>query len=75
MTRLPNVPGAKAVKALQRDGWIVKSQKGSHVKLTKLGRSHFLIVPVHGGVTIPQGTLSNILKDAGLSIEEFLDLL
>jgi predicted RNA binding protein YcfA (HicA-like mRNA interferase family) len=45
------------------------------VKLTKPGHRYFLIVPVHGKSTIPKGTLLNILKDAGLSIEEFIKLL
>lgn len=75
MTKLPDIAGGSAVKALQKDGWVVKSQKGSHVKLTKPGRNYFLIVPVHGSAAVPKGTLSNILKDAGLTVDEFVSLI
>jgi predicted RNA binding protein YcfA (HicA-like mRNA interferase family) len=75
MTKLPDITGYRVVKALQKNDWFVKSQKGSHVKLTKDGCSYFLIVPVHGGATVPKGTLSNILKDAGLTADEFNALL
>jgi predicted RNA binding protein YcfA (HicA-like mRNA interferase family) len=75
MTKLPAITGNAVVKALGKNGWVVKSQKGSHVKLTKAGVNYFLIVPIHKKTTIPKGTLSNIIRDAGLSIEEFVNLL
>lgn len=75
MTKLPDLTGDRIVKALKKNGWFVKSQKGSHVKLTKPGRRHYIIVAVHGGSTVPKGTLHNILKDAELTPDEFLDLL
>ena len=75
MTKLPDVTGRQVVKALAKDGWTIKSQKGSHVKLIKPGVSHPLIVAVHGKLSIPKGTLSNIIKDAGLSVEGFITLL
>ena len=74
MTKLPDITGKKAIKAFQKHGWNVKSQKGSHAKLIKPGVNHFLIVPIHTS-TIPKGTLSKIVKDAGLTVEEFIDLL
>ena len=75
MTRLPAVPGKDVVSALCRDGWSIKSHRGSHVKLIKSGIRHPIIVPVHGGVSIPKGTLRNIIRAAGLTIEEFVKLL
>ena len=74
MTGLPVINGKKVIAALQKHGWSIKSRKGSHAKLIKPGVNHFLIVPVHTG-TIPKGTLSNIIKDAGLTVNEFIDLL
>ena len=35
MTKVPNLPYFKIIKALQRDGWIVVRQKGSHIRLQK----------------------------------------
>ena len=74
MTHLPEITGRKLIKILKRIDWMVKSQKGSHVKMTKEGCRHFLIVPVHSRKTIPKGTLLSIIKDAGLTVDEFLRL-
>ena len=75
MMKLPAIDGNKIVKALAKDGWVEKSRKGSHVKLTKAGFKYFLIVPVHGKSTVPKGTLHSIIKDADLTVGEFLKLL
>lgn len=75
MTRLPDVGGDKVIKALNKNGWVIKSQKGSHIKLTNPRFAHFIIVASHGNDTIPKGTLSKIIKDAGLSREEFINLI
>ncbi|MEW6201764.1 MAG: type II toxin-antitoxin system HicA family toxin [bacterium] len=75
MTKLPAVTGKQTLKALQKAERNIKSQKGSHVKLTKQGRDYFLIVPIHDKFTIPKGTLANIIKDAGLTVEEFVELM
>lgn len=75
MIKLPMVAGKAVISALCRDGWMIKSHRGSHVKLIKSGIRHPIIVPVHGNVNIPKGTLRNIIKSAGLTVEEFLKLL
>ena len=60
------------VKALCKTGWEVLRTKGSHVIL---GHKDFpqklIVVPVHDGKCLPHGTLARILKEAGLSLEEF----
>lgn len=53
----------KVIKALEKDGWVLVSQKGSHMKFKKDGR--VCIVPNHGG-DIPKGTLSQIVKSTGI---------
>ena len=75
MTRLPDITGFKLIRILRKAGWIVKSQKGSHVKLVKKDSNNFIIVPVHARSTIPKGTLANIIKDAGLTIEQFVKMM
>ncbi|MCK4719906.1 type II toxin-antitoxin system HicA family toxin [bacterium] len=75
MTRLPAVTDKQVINALVKDGWVIKSHRGSHTKLIKQGNRHPLIVPVHGKSTIPKGTLLNIIRDAGISKEEFIKLL
>lgn len=63
------------LRALQRDGWLVVSQKGSHIKMRKRNADGFwqIIVPAHK--PIKRSTLSHIIKDAHLELAEFLDLL
>ncbi len=53
------------IKALQKDGWILVSQKGSHMKFKK--KDKICIVPNHKG-DIPKGTLSQIVKTTGIKI-------
>jgi predicted RNA binding protein YcfA (HicA-like mRNA interferase family) len=46
-TRLKLCSGSEAVRKLQRAGWQVNRQKGSHVMMTKEGYEHTLSVPQH----------------------------
>jgi len=72
MASLPVLSGEKVCRALERGGFVRKSQKGSHVKMRHAdGRT--AIVPLHAELAI--GTLRSILRQAGLSAEEFLLLL
>ncbi len=72
MTRLPVLSGREVVKALSKIGYYVRDQKGSHVHLRHPTRPA-LTVPTHD--EIARGTLRAIIRDAGLTVEEFLDLL
>jgi predicted RNA binding protein YcfA (HicA-like mRNA interferase family) len=70
--RLPVVSGAEAVRALEDAGFDEVSQRGSHVKLRNAaGRT--AIVPRHR--ELAPGTLRSILRQAGLSVEDFIALL
>ncbi len=75
MTPVPSLSYREIVHALQRDGWIVIRQRGSHIRLQKrLGeRTMKLTVPAHRPVK--RSTLTQILKQAELSLERFLKLL
>lgn len=68
MPSLPVVSGAEAIRALERLGFEVKRQRGSHVVLRK--GSIVCVVPKHNQLKI--GTLSGVLKQAGVSAEEFV---
>ena len=71
--RLPVVSGAQLIRALERLGWQVVRQRGSHVRLRHPERSTFLVVPLHR--ELKRGTLNGILKDAGLDRDELRELL
>jgi predicted RNA binding protein YcfA (HicA-like mRNA interferase family) len=75
MPKLPIVSGAEAVRALQRLGFFVDRQRGSHVvmkKVTPTGERG-CVIPMHKEVAL--GTLRSALKLAGVSPEEFSDAL
>jgi len=75
MPKLPLVSGAKAVKALQRLGFCVDRQRGSHVVMKKITAEgeRGCVIPMHREVA--PGTLRSALKLAGVSPEEFSDAL
>lgn len=55
----------KVIKALEADGWIFVSQKGSHMKYKK--NNKVCIIPNHKG-DIPNGTLSQIVRSTGIKL-------
>jgi len=75
MTKVPVLNYEKVVRALQRDGWVVVRQRGSHIRLQKRTREETLkiIVPAHR--PIKRSTVSHILKDAQLTVEKLNELL
>lgn len=52
------------IDLLKKNGYVLKSQKGSHMKFEKDGR--IVIVPNHGSKGIEKGTYYNILTQAGI---------
>lgn len=72
MTKLPVISGKDLVKALIRKGYYIRGQEGSHIHLRH---------PTKPAVTIPnhpeisRGTLNEIIKQLGLTRDEFLALL
>ena len=74
MPKVPRVTGDEAIKAFRRHGYIVDRIKGSHHILTKDSAAP-LSIPVHKGRTVGTGLLSSQIKAAGLSVEEFIELL
>lgn len=73
--RLPAMSAGEVVRALERAGFSVHRVKGSHHHLRSPDRpSARPVVPMHRG-DLPPGTLRAIIRQAGLSVDEFLDLL
>lgn len=72
---LPAVSGRELVRALQRAGFVLLRQKGSHVSMEKRSADGYwrTVVPLHR--EIRPGTLSDILNQSGLTKEELADLL
>ncbi len=73
MARLGNISGKEAVKSFKKAGWSTIGQVGSHMVLVKPGVRANLSVPQHKELSI--GTLRALIRNAGLTVEEFLKLL
>jgi len=73
MGRLGNVSGKEAVKAFQKAGWKPIGQVGSHVVMIKAEIRVNLSVPQHQELSV--GTLRALIRHAGMTIDQFLELL
>jgi predicted RNA binding protein YcfA (HicA-like mRNA interferase family) len=74
--RLPVTDGRRVVRALERAGFVVDRIVGSHHVLTIPGdATRTVVVPVHGGRDLKLGTLRSIIRQSGLTPEEFAALL
>lgn len=73
MTRLPVVSGAQCVRALEKIGFVVYRQRGSHITLIRTQPPAQTTIPNHR--ELDRGTLRAIIRQAGLTVEEFVNLI
>jgi predicted RNA binding protein YcfA (HicA-like mRNA interferase family) len=72
--KLPVISGADAVKTFGKLGYEIDEQHGSHIILRRAAPPHRrLSVPNHK--ELAKGTLRALIREAGLSVEEFMRLL
>ena len=71
MVKLPVISGKELIKALERNGFQIVRQKGSHVSLRK--GEFRTVVPLHSDLS--KGTLLGIVKQCGLTKEKLEELL
>ena len=75
MAKLPIVKPKQVIAALQRADFFIDHQTGSHARLIHQTESHRRVsVPMHNK-DLKKGTLKNILRQAEVSVEEFIKLL
>lgn len=65
---LPHVSGAEAIRALEKLGFVAVRQRGSHVVMRRAASG--CVVPMHKELKL--GTLASLLKQAGVSADEFI---
>lgn len=58
---------SELIRILMRNGWIVISQRGSHLKMAHPNKTNILIVPNHGANEIGKGLEKKLMKDAGIN--------
>jgi predicted RNA binding protein YcfA (HicA-like mRNA interferase family) len=73
MTRLPVLKPSELIAALKRAGYVIDHQSGSHVVLYNAGAIP-ISVPLHNR-DMKKGTLQHILRAAGMSVDELVNLL
>ena len=73
MSKLPRVSGRECVRALERAGFFVRRQEGSHIILRRNEPFGQLVVPDHK--ELDRGTLRAIIRQSGLTVEDFVSLL
>ncbi len=73
MNKLPRSSGRECIRALEKVGFYFKRQEGSHVILRRDDPFAQISVPLHK--ELDRGTLRSIIRLAGLSVDEFVDLL
>jgi predicted RNA binding protein YcfA (HicA-like mRNA interferase family) len=72
--RLPRINAAEAVRVLEKAGFFLVRQSGSH-RIFKNAEGRRFTVPYHSGKELHPKILKSILKDADLTVEEFLELM
>ena len=75
MAKLPSLTARKVVRALKRAGFVEDRQKGSHLILIHPEKMVRTVVPIHPGRSIKEPLLRAIVRDANLSLDEFMELL
>jgi predicted RNA binding protein YcfA (HicA-like mRNA interferase family) len=73
MPKLPVISGRQARRAFEKAGWVFSRQRGSHMVLVKAGTAFNLTIPDHK--ELDRGLLRGLIRDAGLTVEEFVELL
>jgi predicted RNA binding protein YcfA (HicA-like mRNA interferase family) len=73
VSKLPRISGRECVKALGKTNFYFKRQEGSHIILRRDNPFAQVVVPEHK--ELDRGTLRAIIRQAGLSVDEFINLL
>jgi predicted RNA binding protein YcfA (HicA-like mRNA interferase family) len=73
VSKLPRVSGRECVRALEKAGFFVRRQEGSHIILRRSEPFAQLVVPDHK--ELDRGTLRAIIRQSDLSVEAFVSLL
>jgi len=75
---MPNVPivtARKIITVIKKKGFVYKRSKGSHQIYIRFSDQKSVSIPIHSGKDLGRGITRSILKDADISLEEFLKLI
>ena len=71
MPKLPSFTSTEIIKILQKKGFVIDRIKGSHHILLNKNNKIRVVVPMHR-TDLPKGTLHEIIKQSGLTDEDFM---
>jgi len=74
MTKLPRVTAAGIIKVLEKVGFSLARQSGSH-KIYKNAKGRRVTVPYHSRKTLHPKVLQSILRDADITVDRFIEIL
>jgi len=74
MSRFPTVKAREFIKVIEKLGFYLDRQKGSHA-IYKNSQGNRVVVPIHAGKDLKEGTLLGMLQDVGIDKQTFFDLL
>jgi len=72
--KLPMITAAEAIRALERAGFFLARESGSH-KIYKNQEGRRVTIPYHSGKILHPKVLTSILRDADLTVAEFKELM
>ena len=72
--KLPRVSAADAVRVLEKAGFFLARQSGSH-RIYKNAEGRRATIPFHSGKVLHPKILKSILRDTDLTVEEFLEMM
>jgi predicted RNA binding protein YcfA (HicA-like mRNA interferase family) len=75
MPKLPRVTAGEALRAFEKAGFATDRITGSHFIMKKAGHRYNLSVPKYATENLKPGTLRSLIRDSGLTVEEFADYL
>ncbi len=75
MPKLPVLSGKQLLKLLQKNGFTVVRQKGSHVFVENTTGELSTVIPLHGNEDLGKGLLKAILNDLEISVEALVDMI
>jgi predicted RNA binding protein YcfA (HicA-like mRNA interferase family) len=70
MPSVPVLSGQEVVRIFSQFGWTIARQRGSHIIMTKEGHNTTLSIPDHKEVA--RGTLRSLIRNANLTVDEFV---
>jgi len=73
MSDLPSLSGKEVCRILEGNSFVKSRTKGSHHIYKKTGHTNNVSVPVHGKKPLRPGTLSKIIRDSGLTRDNFIE--